>query len=98
MDPTLLPGSPAPCLSVPDMCEEQFRALAVVVSVKVVLPAFALMAPPGLTVQVFAAAAPAGAAAVTARAAAPDKTTALSPARIPIASLIEAGICPSNLG
>src|SRR6516165_6538029 len=89
MDPMPVPVSPPPCLSVPDIFEDaQFRTLPVVVSVSVVLPAFALMVPPGLTVQVFAAAATSD-PAPRARAAAPARTAAPKAARMAIASLVE---------
>src|SRR6516165_8525057 len=89
MDPMPVPVSPPPGSSVPDIFEDvQFRTLPVVVSVSVVLPAFALMVPPGLTVQVFAAAATSDPALrATARAAAPARTAAPKAARMAIASL-----------
>jgi hypothetical protein len=81
-DPIPEPGSPVPALSVPDMREDSHGIVAPVgVSASVVLPAVAVIFPPGLTVQVVAVAADAalGLAAGTAvapRAAAAARTTA----------------------
>src|SRR5947208_14525146 len=58
MVPIPAPDSPLPCLSVPFPLEDaQLRVLPVFLSVSVVFPALAVMAPPGLTVQVAATAA-----------------------------------------
>jgi hypothetical protein len=75
IDPMPVPGSPLPGLSVPDMVEDvQVSVLSLLVSVRVVCPAFAVMAPPGRTVQVVVVAAadePAPSTAAAARATAP---------------------------
>src|SRR5262249_62159905 len=90
-----VPGSPPPSLSLPDMFEEQFRVLPVVVSARVPLSAVAVMAPPGLTVQVCAAAATCGPVPrLATRTAPPARTAAAKPARMAIAFLIEARTHP----
>src|SRR5262252_9537876 len=67
IDPMPVPGSLMPPLSVPDMrAELQSSAVSVVVSFSVVLPAVAVMAPPGRTLQTVPLAA-AGDTAPTAR-------------------------------
>src|SRR5262252_8226124 len=68
IDPMPVPGSLMPPLSVPDMrAELQSSAVSVVVSFSVVLPAVAVMAPPGRTLQTVPLAA-AGDTAPTAKA------------------------------
>src|SRR5262252_2406889 len=58
IDPMPVPGSLMPPLSVPDMrAELQSSSLSVVVSFSVVLPAIAVMAAPGRTLQTVALAA-----------------------------------------
>jgi hypothetical protein len=56
-DPIPAPGSPLPAWRVPDMREDRQGIVAPVgVSASVILPAVAVIFPPGRTVQVFAAA------------------------------------------
>src|SRR5262252_6287400 len=83
-----VPGSPLPLLSVPDMREDtQVWMVLVVVSFSVVVPAAAVMAPPGRTVQAVAVAAAGDAApGAMARAAAP--ASARAPVRARMRSLL----------
>src|SRR5690242_6870405 len=79
-DPMPVPASPRPALSMPDMPEEaHVSELPLFVSVSTVLPAFALTAPPGRTVQVPVVAAADGTApGPRARTAAAVRATALA--------------------
>src|SRR5690348_16433255 len=70
IDPMPEPGSPLPALSGPDMVEDaQVSEAPDLVSVSVVVPAAAVMAPPGRTVQVVAV--PAGTPRAVTRTAVP---------------------------
>ena len=87
-DPIPAPGSPLPALSGPDMREDwQDIEAPVGVSTSVVLPAVAVIFPPGRTVQVFAAAADA-APGLAARIAAPVRIAALTRANGPVPARI----------
>src|SRR5215471_18333206 len=83
IDPMPMPDSPKPGFNEPDMFEDtQTAVLPFVVSASLVLPAFAVTAPPGRTVQVFAVAA-ADDAAPRATTAVAARTTAPILLRIP---------------
>jgi hypothetical protein len=72
IEPRLAPAIPWPLLSVAVEVEDgQVSTLPVLVSVRVVVPAFAVIAPPGLTEKVAATARAMPALAPTARAVAP---------------------------
>src|SRR6185437_6407414 len=89
IEPMLVPDSPLPVLTVPlPLDDAQDRVLPVFVSFRVVVPALAVMAPPGLTVQVAATRALVAApAALADRASSPASATPVTralPARLRI--------------
>src|SRR6266566_7115451 len=86
IEPRLVPLIPWPLLRLPEELDEvQVSLVPVLVSVSVVVPAFAVMAPPGLMEKVIATARATPALAPTARAVAPPVSRILRESRFRIA-------------